>query len=352
MEGPSPEGRALLRREMELHLKGFSLECIRERCLAEGLVPAKHRRTFTGKLIDDHLKSPFYAGLPVPEIDARNPNEVYKSRFVWRGVEYRGKHEPIFSADEWERLKASFGLKSKYRKLKHKGLFSQGPLSLTCAECHCKVTYAPKTKANGTTYHYYRCADGKRVHRDGHVPQVNVKEHQILDQLMTAVDAITITPDLADDIAKALNATHESAVTAKRALADQYRIEIKYLDEREDRLFDRYDNSEIDRDTYDRQRERLRREKAERFELLRASESDVDRGYLHTAQTVLELAKQAKSKVETRSREEKLALLSRVVCNPQLEGRTVRYELQKPFAVLAQMNENGEWRPRRDSNPC
>ena len=36
--GP-PEGRRLVRREMELHLKGYSLDRIRETCLGEQLVP-------------------------------------------------------------------------------------------------------------------------------------------------------------------------------------------------------------------------------------------------------------------------------------------------------------------------
>jgi hypothetical protein len=43
---------------------------------------------------------------------------------------------------------------------------------------------------------------------------------------------------------------------------------------------------------------------------------------------------------------EKRDLLQRVVCNPRLDGRTVRYELQKPFAILARMNQDGDWRPQ------
>ena len=78
---------------------------------------------------------------------------------MWRGNWYEGKHEPIFLAAEWERLKGSFGLKATQRVLKHQGLFATGPLTLSCAAdgCGCKVTYAPKTKPSGVTYSYYRC---------------------------------------------------------------------------------------------------------------------------------------------------------------------------------------------------
>lgn len=73
--------------------------------------------------------------------------------------------------------------------------------------------------------------------------------------------------------------------------------------------------------------------------------------YLDTARDVLELAKQAKSLLETRSREEKRDFLARLVCNPRLDGRTVRFDLKKPFAVLAKMRAANDWRPQGESNP-
>lgn len=45
--GPTEEGRLLVRREMELHLEGCSLDKIRETTLAERLVPLKQIPTYT-----------------------------------------------------------------------------------------------------------------------------------------------------------------------------------------------------------------------------------------------------------------------------------------------------------------
>src|SRR5208283_1070074 len=162
--------------------------------------------------IDKHLKNIFYAAIPNPHADPERPHETFRSQFVWRGNWYEGKHEPIFSAAEWERLRASFGLKATQRVLKHQGLFATGPLTLSCAAdgCGSKITYAPKTKPSGATYHYYRCADGRRVHRGKGEPQVNVKEHEILDQLAGAADAIEITSAFAEAVARALNETHRA----------------------------------------------------------------------------------------------------------------------------------------------
>lgn len=194
-------------------------------------------------------------------------------------------HEPIFTADERTKLQASFGLQPAYRKRKHEGLFAQGPLALSCTECGCKIAYARKSK-NEITYRYYRCADGRRVHRNKRVPQINARETEILSQLTAATDALQITSTLADAIADALNKTHRDAMQAKAKSAAVYRAEISELEQREDRLLDRFDAGEVDRQTYDRQLRRLREAKAERFEKLRST--DADSQYLATAQAVLE----------------------------------------------------------------
>lgn len=346
VEGPSEEGRHLVRREMELRLAGHSLDSIRATCASEGIVPLSLIRTYSRSIIDRHLKQPFYAAIPTP-------HDGFKSKFIWRGTEYEGKHKPIFTAVEWTRLRESFGHRAAYRKLKHNGLFAQGSMSLTCGdvECGCKITYAPKAKPSGTTFPYYRCADGRRVHRGRGEPQVNVREEQILDQFGSAVDAITLTPDIAAAIADGLNETHRAAMAAKARAADGFRAEVVALETKENRLFDLFAAGEVDRETYERQLARVRADRAERFERLQEAERDEDAKYLVAADRVLELAKRARSLWEGRSPEERRDFVARLVCNPRLDGRTVRYDLKKPFAVLAKMRGSDGWRPHRDSNP-
>ena len=273
---------------------------------------------------------------------------------MWRGVWYEGKHEPIFTADEWARLQRSFGTPATERRRKHAGLFADGPLILRCATIACgsKITYAPKFKPNGKTYHYYRCADGRRVHRGSGERQVNVAETDILNQLMSAADVIEITRAFADGVSRALNESHLAAMAAKRKSADVYRAELKELEQKENRLFDRYDSGEIDRAMFDQQVARVRAARSECFEKLREADTQEDEKYLDTAREVLELAKDAKSLIEKLTLPERRAdLLALLVCNPRLEGRSVRFNLRKPFEVLAKMRAANDWRPQRDSNP-
>ena len=190
-----------------------------------------------------------------------------------------------------------------------------------------------------------------RVHRDRDEAQVYVKEDNILDQLGGVLDGFTLTAEVVEAIVRGLNETHRKAMTAKERAAEGFRAEAKELEAKEDRLFDRFDASEIDRATYERQLTRLRATKAETFDKLRQIDRAEDEKYLVTAERVLELAKNAKSLWEARSPSERRDFLERLVCNPRLEGRTVRYDVRKPFDVILKMAGSEGWRPQRDSNP-
>lgn len=113
---------------------------------------------------------------------------------------------------------------------------------------------------------------------------------------------------------------------------------------------DMFANGSIDGEVFKRQQARVRDEREGLFNKLQEAEGQADDAYLVTAQRVLELAKTVKTLRITRTREERRDFLAKLLCNPVLDGRTVRYNLRKPFAVLAQMHGEGGWRPRQDSN--
>ncbi len=196
----------------------------------------------------------------------------------------------------------------------------------------------------------HRCADGKRVHRGKAEPQVNVHEDAILEQLAGAIDLITVGEKLAHAVADELSATHREAARAKARMVAGYEAEVQELRTKENGTFDRFYAGAIDREMYDRQVARVRAGLDGRSKFDAAQHAEDDR-YLVTAARVLELAKSAKFLWEMASPEQKRDLLERLVSHPRLDGRTVRYDLRKPFDVLARKRGVGGWRPQRDSNP-
>ena len=106
----------------------------------------------------------------------------------------------------------------------------------------------------------------------------------------------------------------------------------------------------IDDAAYKRKRDRIREQRAELAQKLEQASERLDDAHMETVRSTLELAKRAKLQWATRSALEKWRFLELVVSNPRLDGESVRYDLRKPFALLAEMNGFSSWRTRHDSN--
>ncbi|MEW6777723.1 MAG: recombinase family protein [Bdellovibrionota bacterium] len=322
-------GKRLVRRMGELRIQGFSFEKIAVALLDEGLVPPRWEKAFRGngahRKVEETLKHPFYKG-----------------EFYWRETLYKGKHETVFTEREWEEIQ-QVGKKPAHIQRKRDAALAGW---LLCAECGCRITYDPKTKKSGIVYHYYRCANGKGVH-----PRLSyATEGEILEKFEGALDAIRLSPEKAREIADYLSETHEKAAgEGKRELARAER-ELDALSCKEDEFYDDFKRGLLDEAAYKRRIERIKAERRRLEEAVSSNTRD-DGAYLVTAQKILELATKAKTLWNSRSPRDKRELLEKLLSNPRWDSATARYDLRKPFQVLAEMRQSENWRARRESNP-
>ena len=323
-----PAGRALIRHMYELRVAGASLESIGKTIVHEGLWAALGRKNRV---------------LRAGDVEAILKHEFYAGWFTWRDERYRAKHEPVFTADEWERLQATFT-----RGTYGSPLDAAGALSgfLLCAECGCRITYDPKIKSGGKRYDYYRCANGHRVH----AKRIHVTEANLLAQFEAAIANIEMPHALADEISRVLRETHEVVRTERRREIGVLKRTVDDVQAREDKIVAVYIDGKLDDVTYQRQRDMLLSEKHAAMDRLSTASEDLDDKYLVTADRIFELAKQARSLWNQRTPSEKRQLLEMVLSNPRLDGVTVRYDMKKPFAILAEMTKGNDWRARWDSN--
>ena len=325
-----PEQKALVRRMAALRMQGYSLDRIAAQVLEEGLVPRTHERGFKGpgavSRVESILKNPFYRG-----------------EFLWRSDVYEGKHEPFFTQREWDELQKTFGkIPTHTKRTRHSALGGW----LTCADCGCRITYDPKKKASGIVYHYYRCANGRKAHEK----LVYASEEQILTNFESALDSIAIPEALARDIADYLGKTQKDSRAESRREAARLEREIDALEAKEDALYDDFRAGFMDEVAYKRRLEKLRADNRRAEEAMARTRSGNHADELITAKRILELASRAKSLWKSRNAHEKRQLLEKLLSNPQWDGASARYDLKKPFAVLAKMRTDGEWRGRQDSN--
>jgi site-specific DNA recombinase len=145
-----PERFPLIRELWELMLTGaYSPRRIRDIMEERGLRTLLRKREGGRPLgissIYNVLASPFYAGL-IP----------------WKGRLYPGKHPPVVTMDEYERVQQLLGRptqpRSKTREFAFTGMFK-------CGECGLSVTAEEKTNRYGSQYTYYHCTKRRLDHR-------------------------------------------------------------------------------------------------------------------------------------------------------------------------------------------
>ncbi len=337
---PDPDAKRVRQAQLEFEYraKGMSYGDIRKAIIehSEKFIPLEEQKSYGISVIEKRIKNPFYGGY-----------------FKWQGQEYKGKHELIIAPKMFIAAQGTLrGVKNTKRVFTDTGYFGGGLLK--CAECGCNITYDPKVKTTRagkkTTFHYYHCTNRKNVHFTQR--GMNLSEEKIFKQLDKAVDAITLTPKLAREIAEALNESHKKIVSSgARKIAD-LKEQIKALEAREDNAFESMTSGVLDSEGFKRQVARLRDDRKRVTEQIQAMEAQMKGSYRETALSALELCKDAKSLYLSRSREERANFVKRLCSNFLVEGLTVRYEIKKPFSVLAKMASNYNWRPLRDSNSC
>ncbi|MCB0350093.1 MAG: recombinase family protein [Bdellovibrionales bacterium] len=266
-----------VQREFELRAQGYSYQeicdIVKEGFIAKG-------KAYRPNAIQRRLANPFYYG-----------------KFHWQGQEYEGKHELIIPIPILERVQETFGKRYSRRVETSQGVFAGGWIKCGDTKCGCAVIYDPKTKIlkNKSTkvFHYYHCTNGKRVHPN--MKGLSTTEDKIWGKLSTAVDSITITKSLADELAEALNQAHEKANATVRKQIAAYSQKLKELEGREDDLYDDLKMGVLDDYGYRRQVQRVREDRAEYTKILEELQCSLNDAFRETAKSILELATSAKS---------------------------------------------------------
>jgi len=157
------------------------------------------------------------------------------------------------------------------------------------------------------------------------------------------VDSIAITEAFAAQVSTALKQMRERANGASRAIIADCEAKIQKQREEESRLTDFFIEGSLDRELFERKRGEIKERQQSAFLELQKAQEMINGDYMITAQKILELSIGAKSLWESRSNEEKVEFLKLINSNQWLDGTTIRFELKKPFAVLAEMARNQNW---------
>lgn len=252
------------------------------------------------------LSNPFYAGV-----------------LVWRGQTYPGKHEPMATLDEFERVQELLGRSTRPRPQErvfaYTGLFR-------CGECGAAITAEEHTNRFGSHYTYYRCTKKKwGVKCKQRYIEVRALEQQLLEFLRR----IHIPDELHDYVMRRLedlgDTRRADQATQRRLLEHARSTTAKSLDNLTRlRIRDQISDAE-----FQTQREELQRERLHVEQNLTRLDNETE--WLEPARLFVSFSNRAVSWFQAGDSETKRLILTTVGSNLSLSDRILRIEAKKPF---------------------
>lgn len=117
-------------------------------------------------------------------------NPFYYGMFIFQGIEYKGKHKPMITSQEFELAQRLLGRRDKPQSKKHNFTFIG---SFRCARCGSMITGEEKRKLIKSTgkkksYTYYHCSLGK----NRNCSRKSVTETQLETQISDLLSGVTI----------------------------------------------------------------------------------------------------------------------------------------------------------------
>ncbi len=184
-------------------------------------------------------------------------NLFYTGLFEFKGKEYEGKHEPMITLEEYDRVQTILGRKGKPRSQKHEFAFTG---FIRCAECGSMYTATKKTKhikSTGETksYTYYHCT---RKKKDTNCTQRKaIKVEDLEEQIEKELSKITILPQFKDWAIEYLNRHNDREIEDRQTIYEsQHKTLVSTQNELDELTRMRY-RQMIDDETFLKEKEEL-----------------------------------------------------------------------------------------------
>ena len=206
------------------------------------------------------LSNPFYAGVV---------------RF--KGVDYAGKHEPMITLEEFDKIQVLLGRKGKPRPKTHRFPFTG---IIRCGECGCLITAETKTKLiKGTgklkSYTYYHCTNRKKDYRCSQ--RAVVKANDLEEQIEKEINKFTILPALRDLALEILNERNDREIEDRTKIYQMQQRTVNSTQQQLDNLTKMRYRDLIDDAVFIQERNSLQKQIIQIKEKLRGTEARAER---------------------------------------------------------------------------
>lgn len=301
----------------------------------------------------------------------------YAGVILHNGQEYAGKHEPMITLEEYDRVQMILGRKGKPRHQKHTFAFTG---TIHCEECGCLYTAEKKKKIIKSTgeikeYTYYHCTR-KKTNVDCSQRKV-IREDAIEYQIDEELEKYTILPEFRDWALEILNSKNDTEIEDRSKIHENLSNAVLTTQQQLDNLTKMRYRDQITDEEYSNERNALQREITSLREKLRETETRADK-WLELTEKTFNFATYARKAFLMGDAQTKREIFSALGQNPTIKDGKLRihanewlqpikdhypeleteYKRLEPYKECFSIAQNEaftslstRWQGRRDSNP-
>lgn len=269
-------------------------------------------------------------------------NPFYTGKLMFNGVEYDGKHPPMITEEEFERVQQIIDPthttrpKDKTYNFQLRNLFK-------CGECGFAITAEQKQKTIKSTgevreYVYYHCT-GKNKNIKCTQPKLHVNEDILIEQIKDKLNKFTIDPDFYKLAIEALAQEEDEVVEKFQEQSHRHDKAIKKAETAINNLRRMRYNGEADDDSWYYAEMQTLADNLEELQKKRNNNEYKARDWRAKADEVFTFARYAKEDFDSDNLEKKRTVIVKLGEVLTIKDRTIQFTPNKYFIPLENMNE-------------
>ncbi len=265
-------------------------------------------------------------------------NTFYYGEYSYKGEVIQGKHQPMVTKEEFDRVQKLLGRagkpRPKYKRLPFNGV-------IRCGECGSMITCDEKVKRSKQPnvqpkhYLYHRCT-GKSHDSCFQEP---ITYQDLANQITGYLGSITISQELLEWSLKILRQNNQIEDTNRSIIIKNLKKDLESVSEKNKNLIDLFlsgsnkDRSMLTEEEYINQKNTFTAEKSRIEGELRKIETN-DGGLLELTEKTFEFATYARSHFQNGDYETQTRILLNLGQKIVLKDKKLVIELQKPYSII------------------
>jgi DNA invertase Pin-like site-specific DNA recombinase len=250
-------------------------------------------------------------------------NVFYAGAIAWGGRTYPGKHEPMVSLDEFDRVQHKLGRPDNARP-QHRQFPFTGVIR--CGACGLSVTAEVKTNRFGSTYTYYHCT---RRRAGAFCRQPSVNANDLEEQIIGFLSSLTVSAKAGTWLLANLQSGTAERAQGREVQAASITRSLAAADRELNNLTRLRVRDLVDDDEFLRQRGELERTRLRLIEQQHKLESGV--GWIEPCQVLISFCDRAVDCFRAGDAHGKRRVVETAGSNPRLRDGILSIEARKPF---------------------